>query len=45
MSETVMFLSVGAAYVMTGLALLGFSLGSFESKLKLEPVRVRSRRK
>lgn len=44
MADSMMVVAFGAAYVLSGLLLLGISLGSFGSKLTMEPERVRSQR-
>ena len=44
MPGSLVFFLLVAAYIATGFALLSFQLGLAESKKKMVPVRIRSRR-
>ncbi len=45
MSDAFVLASFGIGYVVSGLLVLGVSLGTFRPALKMEPVKVRSRRR
>lgn len=45
MSDALVLATFGVGYVVSGLLVLGVSLGSFNPLMKLEPVKVRSNRR